>query len=142
MWYRHQCTCSPGVPWYGAHPSCVHGLSVSSLALRACTNVCRSLDRNWNHLLCLQAGGSTNHPNPGSRLRRLRHNREVKRVLLFGTRIDIYISDSDLIFCVPMFVELWATDPAKVEYFKTIHGLVCLVLMVTELYNCLTREGK
>ncbi|KAF9650627.1 acetyl-CoA synthetase-like protein [Thelephora ganbajun] len=30
---------------------------------------------------------------------------------------------SDLIFCVPLFVELWAKDPAKLEYFKTIHGL-------------------
>ncbi|KAF9785316.1 hypothetical protein BJ322DRAFT_1020862 [Thelephora terrestris] len=33
-------------------------------------------------------------------------------------------NDSDLIFCVLMFVELWAKDPVKVEYFKTIHGLV------------------
>ncbi|KAF9649184.1 acetyl-CoA synthetase-like protein [Thelephora ganbajun] len=31
---------------------------------------------------------------------------------------------SDVIFCVPMFVETWAKDPAKVEHFKAIRGLL------------------
>ena len=37
---------------------------------------------------------------------------------------------SDLVFCVPLFVEIWAEDPAKLEYFKTIHGLVCPMMVV------------
>lgn len=41
--------------------------------------------------------------------------------------------DSDLVSRVPLFAEVWAKDPAKVEYFKTIDGLVCLGKMVTEL---------
>ena len=34
-----------------------------------------------------------------------------------------------------MFVELWATDPAKVEHFKTIQGLVCLVVIATRMFS-------
>lgn len=37
---------------------------------------------------------------------------------------------SDFIFCVPLFVEIWSKDPTKLEYLKTIHGLVCLVAMM------------
>lgn len=48
--------------------------------------------------------------------------------------------NSDLIFCVPMFVELWAADPVKVEHFKGIHGLVCPPIIVAKLHNSLTRK--
>ena len=34
-----------------------------------------------------------------------------------------------------MFIELWATDPAKLEYLKSIHGLVCPVVTMTNPYN-------
>ena len=37
---------------------------------------------------------------------------------------------SDIIFCPPMFVEVWAKDPGKLEHFKTIYGLVCPETMV------------
>ena len=34
-----------------------------------------------------------------------------------------------------MFIELWATDPAKLEYLKSIHGLVCPVVTMTNPYD-------
>ena len=49
--------------------------------------------------------------------------------LLLGAAPVLMSDHSDIIFCVPLFVELWAQDPAKLEYFKTIDGLVCLVLV-------------
>jgi hypothetical protein len=62
----------------------------------------------------------------------------VKRafpVLVVGVLQRIDIGNSDLIFCVPMFVELWANDPAKVEHFKKIHGLVRLRMMVEKPFD-------
>jgi hypothetical protein len=42
--------------------------------------------------------------------------------------------DSDLVSVFPLFVKLWAKDSAKVEYFKTIDGLVCpgMVVLMTK----------
>ena len=48
----------------------------------------------------------------------------------WNTALALTFGGSDLIFCVPLFVELWSKDPAKMEHFKTIHGLVCLMITV------------
>jgi len=92
-------------------------------------NVLRQLVRSRNRHRRIQADCPANPANPRSRLRGVRRNEEVKRAVLFPIGL-LTSGRSDIIFCVPLFVELWSKDPAKLEYLKTIHGLVCLLMAV------------
>jgi len=94
-------------------------------------NVLRRPVRCRNHRRRIQADRPTNPANPRSRLRGVRYNEEVKRAVLFLIGL-LTSGPSDIIFCVPLFVELWSKDPTKLEYLKTIHGLVCLLMAVVD----------
>jgi len=90
-------------------------------------NVLRQLVRSRNHRRRIQADRPANPANPGPRLRGVRCNEEVKQPVLFPIGL-LTSGRSDIIFCVPLFVELWSKDPTKLEYLKTIHALVCLLM--------------
>ena len=36
-------------------------------------------------------------------------------------------TDSEMLFCVPAFVEAWATNPDSVDKLKTLRLIVCMI---------------
>ena len=72
----------------------------------------------------------SSQPQISSTLGLLQQRGEMNTSLRQDTVHLLTPNHSDLIFCVPMFVEVWAKDPTKLEHFKKIHGLVRPVTVV------------
>ena len=92
VWYRYRCPCSSRILRYEDRPPNAHGSSVFGPLTPPPLEIdASSLELAWkrNYLCRVQTNSPTDPPDPGSRLRGVRRNNEVSRVVYPSTETTV-----------------------------------------------------